>query len=80
MGQFEIGQKVEIPTSRLGQEFGAGEVVRVYSGIIHVMFGKYLGIYTISKHTINVVTENKLFGLDVVLDDSIPINEIRVKD
>lgn len=52
---MNVGQKVKIPTSELGQIYVVGTVIEKFGEIVKVDFQGHIGIYTTHKHDIQVV-------------------------
>jgi hypothetical protein len=73
---FKVGDFVSVPTSVLGKKYGVGKILAIWFDKMSIDFSGHLGNYTMSKHTIIPV---EFFGMDVVLDETIPKNEIHLK-
>lgn len=76
--EYKRGDVVSIPTSTLGKLYGNGEVVAAWADKIAVDFSGHLGQYTIGNHTVKLM-ETEFLGMKVVIDETIPVDEIHVK-
>lgn len=80
MTEYKIGEDVTIPTSYLGAKYGVGKIISIWAdgNRMAVDFSGHLGHYTVSDHKIHKAIN--VFGFTFVEDDTIPENEIHIKD